>query len=727
MSAADPKLQGPDSGVSGASAVSAAEDAERAAWLRAEITRHDRLYHQLDAPEIADADYDALFRELKELEAKRPDLASPDSPTQRVGGAPRTELFAPVTHSARLLSLDNVFDHASLDAWYDRVKRAIGRDVVLVGEPKIDGLSIAVVYESGRLVRAGTRGDGAVGEDVTQNMRTLDDRRLPKKLTGQAPTWLEVRGEVFMRRADFDELNRKLSEEGKPVISNPRNGAAGSLRQKDPAETAKRPLDLYLHGLVKIEGERIKSYGAMLDRLRALGLPVHPMSRRLATLDEAKLYIAEIADKRTAIDHDIDGIVIKVDDVGAQEELGTTSKAPRWAVAYKLPPEQAHTRLNDIQVSIGRSGAATPFAVLEPVRVGGVTVGMATLHNEDEVARKDVRIGDTVIVQRAGDVIPEVVGPVLGKRTGDERVFVMPDQCPICGGPLARAEGEAVRRCDNFDCPAQTWGRICHFASRDALDITHLGESTASLLIEHKLVEDPADIFSLTADQISSLPGYKDKSITNLLKAIEGAKTRPIDKLLVALGIRHVGKSASVALADHFGSVEDIAVADEAALEAVPGLGTVIAKSVHAYFRRPTSLRILDKLRAAGVKLIERREKKEGTLSGMSFVVTGTLEAFSRDGIAHHIEGLGGKVVGSVSKKTSYVLAGAAPGTKLDKAIKVGVPVIDEATFLRICAGEVIEVAQPAELGDAPAEPAAADGEVAAPKERKGRRKEAKP
>jgi len=661
---------------------------ERVDWLRGEISRHDRLYHQLDTPEVSDAEYDALFRELKDLEARRPELVSADSPTQKVGSTPQSELFAQVTHSARLLSLDNVFDEASLDAWYDRVKRAVGRDVALVCEPKIDGLSIAVVYERGRLIRAGTRGDGAVGEDVTQNMRTLPDARLPKKLPAGAPSWLEVRGEVFMRRADFDELNRKLGEEGKPVISNPRNGAAGSLRQKDPKETAKRPLDLYLHGLVKIEGERMKSYASMLDRMRELGLPVHPMSKLLPTLAEAKAYIAEIASMRRAIDHDIDGIVIKVDDVGAQEELGATSKAPRWAVAYKLPPEQATTILRDIQVSIGRSGAATPFAVLEPVRVGGVTVGMATLHNEDEVARKDVRVGDTVIVQRAGDVIPEVVEPVLGKRPEGATPFVMPDQCPVCGGPLVRGQNEAVRRCDNFDCPAQTWGRICHFASRDALDITHLGESTASLLIESKLTEDPADVFFLTAEQIATLPGYKDKSITNLLSAIEAAKSRPIDKLLVALGIRHVGKSASIALADHFGSVEDVALADEAALEAVPGLGAVIAKSAHAYFRKPTSIRIMDKLRRAGVKLTERREKKEGTLSGMTFVVTGTLEAFSRDGIVERIESLGGKVASSVSKKTSYMLAGASPGTKLDKAIKVGVPVIDEATFLRVCAGE---------------------------------------
>lgn len=662
------------------------EAGARAAELRQQITHHDHRYHVLDAPEISDAAYDALFAELKAIEAARPDLVTPDSPTQRIGARPATDVFAPVTHSARLLSLDNVFDDESFAAWYDRVKKALGRDVALVCEPKIDGLSIAVVYDKGRYVRAATRGDGTVGEDVTANVATIAS--LPRRLkSATPPAWLEVRGEVFMRRDAFDALNRRLGDEGKPLIANPRNGAAGSLRQKDPAETAKRPLDLALHGLVKVDRGRFRTYSEALEHLRELGLPIHDMSRRVTDLDEARRYVAEIADKRLAIDHDIDGIVIKVDDLGAQEELGATAKAPRWAIAYKLPPEQVHTTLKDIMVSIGRTGAATPFAVLEPVRVGGVTVSMATLHNEDEVARKDLRIGDTVVVQRAGDVIPEVVAPVVARRTGAERAFVMPSACPVCSAALVRGEDEAVRRCENLQCPAQTWGRICHFAGRDAMDIDHLGESTATLLLDQKLVEDPADVFFLTGAQIGALPGFKDKSVKNLLAAIDAARNRPIDRLLVALGIRHVGKSAAVALADHFASIETIAAATEEDLAQVPGLGAVIARSVFEFFRRPSTATILEKLRRAGVRLSESREKREGPLTGMTFVVTGTLEGFSREGIEERITELGGKVTSSVSKKTSYVLAGAAPGTKLDKAQKLGVAIIDEAAFVALCAG----------------------------------------
>jgi DNA ligase (NAD+) len=658
----------------------------RAAELRAQISYHDHRYHVLDAPEISDAEYDALFAELKQLEAEHPRIVTPESPTQKVGARPATDQFAPVTHSARLLSLDNVFDDTSLTAWYERVKKALGRDVALVCEPKIDGLSIAVAYEGGRYVRAATRGDGTVGEDVTANVATI--ARLPKRLRGaDVPGWLEVRGEVFMRRDAFDGLNRRLADEGKPPIANPRNGAAGSLRQKDPSETARRPLDLVLHGLVKVDRGHFRSYAEALQRLKALDLPVHDLSRRVAGLDEARAYVAEIADRRLAIDHDIDGIVIKVDDLAAQEELGATSKAPRWAIAYKLPPEQVHTTLKEIMVSIGRTGAATPFAVLEPVRVGGVTVSLATLHNEDEVARKDLRIGDTVVVQRAGDVIPEVVAPVVARRTGAERPFVMPTECPVCRAPLVRGEDEAVRRCENLQCPAQTWGRICHFAGRDAMDIDHLGESTATLLLDQKLVGDAADVFFLTPEQIGALPGFKDKSVKNLLAAIEAAKSRPIDRLLVALGIRHVGKSAAVALADHFASIDAIASASEEQLSQVPGLGAVIARSVHEFFRRPTTGEVLEKLRRAGVRLAEAREQREGPLTGLSFVVTGTLEGFSREGVEQRITELGGKVTSSVSKKTSYVLAGAAPGTKLDKAQKLGVPVLDEAAFVALCAG----------------------------------------
>ncbi len=657
------------------------DDRARAELLRIEISRHDRLYHGLDQPEISDAEYDALTRELKAIEARRPDLVTPDSPTQKVGAAPST-LFAPVAHSSRLLSLDNAFDDASLDAWYERVEKVLGRSPTLVCEPKIDGLSIAVVYERGVYKRGATRGDGAVGEDVTPNVATIG--MLPERLGKDAPEWLEIRGEVFLFSKEFKALNEKLADAGKPLFSNPRNAAAGALRQKDPKVTKERPLAIYLHGLVRCEGRSFKSYLEAMKFCASLGLPIHPLARPCANLDEAKAFIAQITEQRHALDHEIDGVVIKVDDIGAQEELGSTSKAPRWAIAYKLPPEQAHTRLNDIQVSIGRTGAATPFAVLEPVRVGGVTVGMATLHNEDEVARKDLRIGDTVIVQRAGDVIPEVVGPVVQKRTGEERVFVMPSTCPNCEGALERKPGEAVRRCHNVDCPAQTWGRIAHFGSRSAMDIEGLGEQTVLALLDLELVEDAGDLFLLGRDDLKKLPQFKDKSITNLLRAIEAAKDRPIDKLLFGLGIRHVGVTAARNLADHFHSIDAISVASVEEIAAVDGVGDVIAQSLHDALRKPAMVEILEKLRRAGVKLTEVRVAKTGHLLGLTFVITGTLSSMSRDQAGQNIEALGGKVSNSVSKKTSYVVVGADAGTKLDKAQKLAVPILDEAGFQRL-------------------------------------------
>jgi DNA ligase (NAD+) len=659
------------------------EEAERrAAELRTSIAYHDHRYHVLDAPEISDTEYDQLFRELKSLEAAFPDLVTPDSPTQKVGAAP-SQLFAPAPHSARLLSLDNVFDDESFDDWWGRVVKGLGREPSLVVEPKIDGLSVAVIYDHGRLVRGATRGDGAVGENVTENVATL--KSLPKKLaTKTPPAWLEVRGEVFLFKKDFAEQNQRLDEAGKPTFANPRNAAAGALRQKDVAVTKERALAIYLHGLVKIDGVSFKSYSEALGYLASVGLPIHPLSKPVASLDEAKAFVRWIKDARHGLDHEIDGVVVKVDDLGAQEELGATSKAPRWAVAFKLPPEQVETTLKDIMVSIGRTGAATPFAVLEPVFVGGVTISMATLHNEHEVARKDLRVGDRVIVQRAGDVIPEVVGPVVDKRTGDERVFVMPDACPVCKEPLLAREGEAVRRCDNLACPAQTWGRIVHFAGRGAMDIEHLGEVTARALLEQGLVKDVGDIFFLDAAALGRLPNFKDKSITNLLAAIDGARSRPLDKLLAGLGIRHVGQSAAIALASHFGSLDEIAAATAEQLAAVEGLGTVIAESVREYFARDATSALLDKLRRGGVRFDVVKKKGDGALRGMTFVITGTLSAMSREKAEAALEAQGGKITSSVSKKTSYVIVGADPGTKLAKAEKVGAPILDEAGFLAL-------------------------------------------
>jgi DNA ligase (NAD+) len=659
--------------------------AERARALRDEIARHDRLYHELDAPEISDADYDALLRELRALEARHPELVTPDSPTQKVGGKP-SELFAPVRHSSRLLSLDNVFDDEELGAWYERAKKALGRDVAIVCEPKVDGLSLAVVYERGELVRGATRGDGAVGEDVTPNVRTIAG--LPHRLaTVDPPAWLEVRGEVFMPKADFAAMNARLDEDGKPTFANPRNAAAGALRQKDPEVTRSRPLALYLHGLVRADGVAFGTYSEALRYMASAGLPVHPRMKVCEDLAEAMTFVRTMRDDRHALDHDIDGVVLKLDELGAQEELGATAKAPRWAVAYKLPPEQVTTTLRDIQVSIGRTGAATPFAVLEPVRVGGVTVSMATLHNESEIARKDLRVGDRVIVQRAGDVIPEVVGPVVEARRGDERVFVMPDACPVCGAPLARREDEAVRRCESFDCPAQALGRIVHFASRSAMDIEHLGEETARALLDLGLVEDVGDVFALDAQALSKLPKFKDKSVQNLLAAIEAARRRPLDRLLVGLGIRHVGTTAAKKLAEAFGTLEALRAATPDRLAEVEGLGEVIAASVHAYFDRDGTRSLLEKLAQGGVRPEPPAARGEGPLSGQTFVLTGTLARHKREEAQALLEALGGKVTSSVSKKTSYVIAGADPGSKLDKAEKLGVPVLDEAGFERLVAG----------------------------------------
>jgi DNA ligase (NAD+) len=560
------------------------------------------------------------------------------------------------------------------------VVKGLGRETKFVCEPKIDGVSIAVAYERGRYVRGATRGDGETGEDVTQNVRTI--RAVPARLrTPHPPAWLEVRGEVFLRLSDFEKINAELGEGRKTLFANPRNATAGTLRQKDPAVTASRPLSVYFHGLVRIDGKELRSYTETLRYLQEVGLRVHPEAKECATLGEVKAYVASMGEKRHALEHEIDGAVVKVDSYGDQNELGNTSKFPRWAIAYKFPAEEQTTKLRDIMVSVGRTGAVTPFAVLEPVRVGGVTVSMATLHNADEVERKGVLIGDTVVVRRAGEVIPEVVAPIPSLRTGQERKFVMPTECPVCKQPISRPEGEAVARCTNIDCPAQAWGRVVHFASRGAMDITHLGERTASELLERELIADPGDIYALTPDDIAKLPGFKDKSITNLIEAIHASKDRSIDRLLYAFGVRHVGATAARLLADAFGSIDKIAAAPVEELAAVDGVGEVIATAAHEYFQRPATVSLLDKLRRAGVRMSEERKKTVGPLTGKSFVITGTLEEFSREEAEERIAALGGKVTNSLSKKTDYLVVGASPGSKLEKATKLGVQSIDEAAF----------------------------------------------
>jgi DNA ligase (NAD+) len=666
--------------------VELAEAKRRVEELRARIEHHTYCYYVIDAPEITDGAFDGLMRELDGLEHAHPELLTSDSPTQRVGGVAVTSLFAPARHSARLLSLDNAFDDVDLAAWYERVKKGLGREATYVCEPKIDGVSIALVYERGRLTRGATRGDGDVGEDVTANVRTI--RGVPHRLrTDAPPEWLEVRGEIFLRLADFERINQELGAAGKPLFANPRNLSAGLLRQKDPAVTAARPLSIYCHGIVRVVGRSLLSYSEALGMLRELGLRTHPEAKTCATLDEVRAYIADMGARRHALEHEIDGAVVKVDALADANELGATSKFPRWAIAYKFPAEEQTTLLRDIQVSVGRTGAVTPFAMLEPVRVGGVTISMATLHNADEVERKGVLIGDTVVVRRAGEVIPEVVAPIPSLRQGHERKFVMPADCPVCGTPIVRPEGEAVARCPNLQCPAQILARIVHFAGRGAMDIEHLGERTAGELLDRGLIADTGDIFSLTPAALGQLPNFKEKSIANLEAAIAKAKDRPIDRLLYGFGIRHVGASAARALADAFGSVDKIVAATAEEIASADGVGAVIAAAVRDFFDRPETAALLEKLRRAGVRLEEQRSRPTGPLVGKTFVITGTLAAFSREEAKARIEAQGGKVTSSLSKQTDYLVVGESAGSKLDKATKLGVATLDEAAFAALLGG----------------------------------------
>jgi DNA ligase (NAD+) len=656
---------------------SAATEAKRKiSELRAAIDHHSYRYHVLDEPEIADAEYDALVGRLMELEDSWPDLVTPDSPTQRVG-APPSDLFAPVHHRTPMMSLDNCFSLEELLAWGRRVERGIGTVDAYVTELKMDGIAVNLIYERGSLVTGATRGDGRVGEDITSNLKTIPS--VPLKLRAGAPDFLEVRGEIYMQVADFEKLNRGLEEAGARSFANPRNAAAGSLRQKDPRVTSERKLSIVVHGVGHAEGMRFRSHTEALAAVREWGLRTNPENRRASTLDEIYEICSHWAEHRHDVPYEIDGVVVKVDAIAQQEELGSTAKAPRWAIAYKFPPEERTTVLQDIQVHIGRTGAATPFARLEPVFVGGVTVGTATLHNEDEVARKDVRIGDTVIVRRAGDVIPEVVGPVVSLRTGSERPFAMPRKCPSCGSDIVRMEGEAVARCVGLDCPSQRLERIFHFASRGAMDIEGLGYQTIQALINKGHLRDIGDIYSLTAEQLAELDGFAEKSIDNLLKAISRSKKRPLANLIYGLGIRHVGGTAAELVAIEAGSLDRLQSMTLDELVALEGVGAVIADSIAAFFAQERNLEVLDKLRAAGAVNQAPARRKAGPLQGQTFVLTGSLEKYSRPEATRALEGLGAKVTSSVSKKTSYVVAGDTPGSKLERAQALKIPVLDEA------------------------------------------------
>jgi DNA ligase (NAD+) len=664
--------------------------ANRIDALRAQVAHHNRLYHELDRPEIPDADYDALVRELRRLEADHPELADETSPSQAVGGA-ASATFAPVMHAVPMMSLDNAMDADELRSWAERVVRGLDGVVPrFVAELKFDGLAMSLRYEGGELVQAATRGDGRVGEDVTANVLTIED--VPDRLAGEAPEVIEVRGEVYMSTAVFEALNAEYEAAGERPLVNPRNAAAGSLRQKDPAMTAKRRLSFWAYQLGEVVGgPGFSTHMETLAFVEALGLPVNPEVRTLDTIDDVAAYCRRREEQRHDLGYEIDGVVVKVDDLAQRDVLGFTSRAPRWAIAYKFPPEERTTLLRDIQVSVGRTGRATPFAVLEPVFVGGSTVSMATLHNEDQVALKDVRPGDTVIVRKAGDVIPEVVGPVLSMRPDDSAPWRFPTRCPACGNPLVRPEGEADTRCVAPDCPAQRDQKVAYWASRGAMDIEGLGEQMVEKLTSAGLVHDPADLYSLTVEQLVELERVGETSAGNLVAEIERSKQQPLPRLLTALGIRHLGPAAAQALTAEFHTLDAIMTRSVEELAAVEGVGGVIASTVRSWFDQPANQAFIERLRTAGVgfgdpdaarRAAEARAAIPQTLEGRAVVVTGTVPGHQREDAEAAIASRGGKSPGSVSKKTFALVVGDGAGaSKLTKAEANGTPIVPAARF----------------------------------------------
>ena len=659
-----------------------------------EIRDHQFRYYVLDQPTITDAKFDELLGQLQKLEDKHPELREPDSPTLHVGGGFSTQ-FEQRDHIEKMMSLDNVFDLEELAIWFDRVEKEVTEPMYLC-EVKVDGLAINLTYENGQLVRGLTRGNGVTGEDVTLNVKTI--KNLPHTLNGKnIPLLIEVRGEVFFPIAAFNELNDSLEESGKQLFANPRNGAAGSLRQKDPRVTAARPLSVVVHGVGAKKGITFDSQSGAYGELKNLGLPTSDRFKVCSTRKEVEKFIQHYSDHRHDVEHEIDGVVIKVDSLSQQQQLGFTSRAPKWAIAYKYPPEEVTTKLLDIKVSVGRTGRVTPFAFMEPVKVAGSTVTNATLHNAEEIIRKGVLIGDTVVIRKAGDVIPEVLGPVMDKRTGKETAFVMPTHCPECGSALrAMSDGDVDIRCPNTQsCPAQLRERIYYIGSRAALDIDVLGYEAAVALLDSKIIKDESDLFNLTADTLVTSEFFTKKdgtpaaNVEKLLAALQEAKTRPLWRTLVALSIRHVGPTAAQGLAAALGSIDAISKASAEQLADVDGVGQIIADSIVEWFSVDWHREIIDKWGAAGVRMInEPTQALPQTLAGLTFVVTGGLESFSRDGISETITAHGGKASSSVSKKTDYVLVGSDPGSKLARAQELGVPVIDEAKFKELLAGK---------------------------------------
>jgi DNA ligase (NAD+) len=679
--------------------------------LRETINHHNYRYYVLDSPEISDAEYDELMKELRQLEAEHPELVTPDSPTQRIGAAP-VEAFGVVEHPQPLLSLTNAFSYEELAAWHKRVSKLLGgRQFDLVCEPKIDGLAVALTYVDGLLVTGATRGDGYRGEDITQNLKTI--RSIPLSVPREAPPRFEVRGEVYLPKAGFKKLNEERAKEGLPLFANPRNAAAGSVRQLDSGITARRPLDIFIYGLGRAEGKAVPdTHWKTMQYLKSLGFKINPDIALRRSLDEAEKYYQIWAESRGKSPYEADGIVAKVNSIALQQELGTVAHEPRWAIAYKFPAIQGTTRLIDIGINVGRTGSLNPYAVLEPVRVGGVVISSAALHNEEDIHRKNIRIGDWVVVQRAGEVIPEIVEPIVSRRTGKEKIFSMrektweiyrkrkgivgkekpPDYpvCPVCGSEAIKPEGEAMHRCTNAACPSQALEKIKHFVSRGAMDIDGVGEKLCQALFEADLIKDAADLYRLTKEQLLSLERMADKSASNVLNSIKESKNRPLARVIFALGILHVGEQYAALLAEKFQSISQLSKASKRKISAIRSIGPKIAESIVAFFRQEGNKRIIEKLREkkVGQGLGKRKAKavkpEELPLAGREFVFTGKLEKFSRSKAEAKIKALGGKAGSDVTNKTSYVVIGADPGSKLAKAEKLGIKTLSEAEFLEL-------------------------------------------
>jgi DNA ligase (NAD+) len=667
--------------------------------LRAEINRHNYLYHVQDNPEISDAEYDGLMRELQRLEEEYPQFLTPDSPTQRVGAAP-LEAFGIVEHPLPLLSLGNVFSDEELMAWYTRTVKLIGNvSFDFVGEHKYDGLAVALTYVDGQLVTGATRGDGFRGENITQNLRTI--RSIPLSLGKGAPPRFEVRGEVYLPKTGFDRLNKERAAEGLPLFANPRNAAAGSVRQLDSRITARRPLDIFIYMLGYTEGKPASStHWETMQWLKELGFKINPNNERLADIEEVKKYYRKWEQQREGLQYEADGIVIKINQFNLHEELGDIGHEPRWAIAYKFPAVQGTTVLKSIEISVGRTGTLNPYAILEPVTLGGVTIKQAALHNEDDIRRKDIRVGDTVIIQRAGEVIPEVVGPVVSKRTGKEKEFSLLDKlpkndkeqpiCPECRQPsIIKPEGEVMYYCTNAACPAQAQQRIEHFASKGAMDIRGIGENISATLFSKGLLKDAADLYSLKPEQLAELDKMGEKSAANIINSINNSKNRPLARVIYALGIRHVGGEMAEILAGKYHSIDDLTKASRDELMEIEAVGPKIADSITAFFRQEDNLNIIRRLKEADVKLQEAAvTPKDLPLSGKEFVVTGRLENFSRQQAESKIKELGGSAKDNVTRKTDYVVVGADPGSKLARARELGITAIDEKEFLKLIGQE---------------------------------------